>query len=136
MNYISSAQVAIFINRSSVPLGGELKLSWATSGNLRGFSDMTISLQGYEESKCPREGEVYMDKEVFYEKVLFNSSNLSDIAKSDTVVNIPSNSVPSFIGENNKIVWCVLVKATIKCWTNLDEAYDLVVTPINTLAVK
>lgn len=124
-----------FVDRSFVPLGSKLKLSWVISGNPLGFRNMTINLQGYEESKYRRGTDTYTDKETFYQKELFNSSNLSDIVKSHIIIDIPSDSVPTFISENNKIVWCVLVKATIDGWANLDETYDIIVTPISNLLV-
>lgn len=119
-----------FINRPSTPLGGKLRLSWVIAANPINFRSMTISLQGYEESKYCRGTDTYTDKETFYQKELLKTSNPSEMAKSHILIDIPSNTIPSLTGENNKIIWCVLVKVIIEGWANLEESYNIVITSL------
>lgn len=128
---IFAPQPKFFIDRPFVGLGNKLKLSWIMDSNPASFRAMTIQLEAYEESKYRKGTDTYTDKQTFYQKMLLKTSEPSEMAKSEVIIDIPKDSVPSFTAENNRIVWSISAKVMVEGWADFTETYEITVTPAN-----
>jgi hypothetical protein len=50
-------------------------------------------------------------------------------AARTTSLRIPDDTMHTFTADNNKIIWTIKMKGQINRWPDIDESFDITVTP-------
>ena len=124
-----SPRVTLIMSQPSVRLGGSFNLAWRIP-RARAIDHMEITVQGREQSQYTKGTDTYTDKGMFLNIPVLSSSIEMDMVEGSRLITIPSDSVPSFNAENNKIIWSIHVKGDIKGWPNIDNEYEIPVLPL------
>jgi hypothetical protein len=111
----------------SVPLGGMLDLRWRLRGGR--VSTLRIAFEGREEATYTVGTSTSTDKNVFASFTLVDAGAGSGGSWSDVRVRIPSDTMHTFASDNNKIVWALHVTADVPGLPDLDEEFEIDVTP-------
>ena len=117
------------LSSGRLPLGGVAELRWGFSGIATRISHLRISLQGQEKATYRRGTKTRTDTETFYDMELVATDDRTETAFGNSGFVIPHDTMHSFEGENNKIVWSILVHGDIKSWPDVKEGFEIIVTP-------
>jgi hypothetical protein len=119
----------ITLSRSTVPLGGAVPFEWHLVGSARRVSRLTMTLRAREEARYRRGTRTHTDTREFYSVVLVDASESMNIERGSGTIRVPAESMHSFAATNNKIVWVLDVKGTIGRWPDVDESFEVTVSP-------
>ncbi len=109
--------------------GSSGKLEWETRGGTSRTRILTIKLVGREEATYAKGTNTQTDKKIFFEKEIFNSSDVNAIGTGQTAIEIPAETMHSFEAENNKIIWTIEMHGDIARWPDVKEEYKLIIKP-------
>ena len=51
------------------------------------------------------------------------------VERGATSIRIPDDTMHTFTGDNNRIIWTITMKGAINRWPDIDESFDITVTP-------
>ncbi len=91
---------------------------------------LTICLEGTESAnyKVGRDSYRTATSEI-YSKTLFESSDRFSMSEGTLEIEIPPDTMCSFEGFNNKIIWGLRFQGKIRRWPDLDTTFPIVVLP-------
>jgi len=119
----------LMLNRRMIPLGGSAMLSWTFQGASDSIRQIRVSLKGLEEAHYTQGTETRSDTAIFYDEVLFESTDPSSIANGEMQLQIPTDSMHSLTGSHNKINWQVRFHGTIPFWPDVNSDFSIRVIP-------
>lgn len=108
-----------------VRLGERLEVWWEFSGRAHVLRRVHVWLEGREEASYRRGTQNYTDKNVFVRLDIAQGTMHSGIGS----VTVPADSMHSFAGDNNKIIWSLHVKGEITLWADVSEEFPITVLP-------
>ncbi|MCW1885084.1 DUF3592 domain-containing protein [Luteolibacter flavescens] len=128
--------LSIFAPRFEVQLvGGGLKpgrsarLQWRRAGGRGEPKEFTLLLIGREEATYSQGSSTTTAKSVFHEEVLFETRIPQAMSAGGVSLRIPEDSVPTFHGKNNRIVWSVSLHANIPRMPDVRDEREIFVHP-------
>ena len=88
-----------------------------------------MTLEGREEARYRRGTDTHTDTHVFHRATLREVGESMSVARGTTSLRIPDDTMHTFTADNNKIVWTIKMHGDIKRWPDIDESFDITVTP-------
>ncbi len=126
---VFNPQVALTLGASNLRLGDTLELSWQTRGNVSRLKQLQIILSAKEEASYRRGTDTHTERHTFYEQTLAQSQGQGNISRGSVSMLIPADSMHTFSGNSNKIIWSLKVKGEIPKWPDVDDEYVVNVEP-------
>jgi hypothetical protein len=126
---LANPRPAITLARGTVPLGGTVPFDWQLIGSASRVRHLTITLSAREEARYRRGTDTHTDTREFHREALAEASDSAGIERGSGTIRIPATTMHSFNAPNNKIVWTIQVKGEIDRWPDVDESFDITVTP-------
>jgi len=126
---LANPRPKLTLNRGTLSIGGTTPFEWQLTGKASRVSRLIITLTGREEARYRRGTDTRTDTHVFHSKVIIESTDPMRIERGSGTIHIPAGTMHSFSANNNKIVWTLTVKGEISRWPDLDESFDVTVTP-------
>ncbi len=117
---------------SSPRLGEEIHLEWRFRGSRSRIRTLAIVLEGQEEATYRRGTTTHTDKEVFCRIRLADAEHDVGISHGSARGRIPDDTMHSFEGTNNKVVWAILVSGDIPHWPDVNDRFPIQVRPQRT----
>ena len=119
---------SLTLSASTVRLGGSATLSWTFRGRVSKMTGLKVFLEGVEEAKYRRGTSTYTDRETFAKISVFESPG--GVAQAGSAeVRVPADTMHSFSGGNNRIVWTLKLAGEIPQWPDVTESVEIEVTP-------
>jgi len=122
-------RVRLTVDSFSVPVGGTVNLQWQVSGRITALRRVAIVLVGREEATYRRGTTTVTDKEVFTTIPVFETVNPWDMPSGRARLMIPPGTMHTFRGDNNKILWTLVIHGDIPLWPDVKEEYEITVLP-------
>ena len=126
---LANPRPTVTLSRGSLPIGGSVPFEWQLTGQASRVTQLTVTLKGREEARYRRGTDTHTDTHVFHSEVLAEASDPMSIERGTGTIRIPARTMHSFSANNNKIVWTLTVKGAINRWPDVDESFDVTVTP-------
>jgi hypothetical protein len=98
-------------------------------GKASRVSRLTLTLKGREEARYRRGTDTHTDRHEFHSEVLAEATDPVNIERGSGTIRIPAATMHSFSANNNKIIWTITVKGEIGRWPDVDESFDVTVSP-------
>jgi hypothetical protein len=99
------------------------------SGAAHRVRSLHLTFEGREEARYQRGTDTHTDTNVFHRATLREVGDPTGIARGTTSIQVPRDTMHTFGAENNKIIWSINMKGRINRWPDLDESFDIIVTP-------
>lgn len=132
------AFAAMFVPRFEIQLadanlkpGRSVRLQWRRAGGIGETRDFSLLLVGREEATCSQGSSNSTARSVFHEEVLFETTVPQAMTSGSVSLPIPGDSVPSFRGKHNRIVWLLCLRAKVPWLPNLRDEREIVVLPFD-----
>lgn len=122
-------RIRLTAQTTTVPLGGELQLTWKVSGRAGMLRKLRIIFEGREEATYRRGTSTHTDTQVFAEMPVFESTEREFLAQGSVRVVVPPNSMHTFEGRHNKVLWRLRVRGEIPRWPDVEDEYPITVLP-------
>ena len=110
-------------------LGDELNLYWGFTGRAGRLGHLRVFLEGREEATYRRGTDTVTDREVFATHNLVDTGNDWEIPKGAAKIIIPSDTMHSFAGASNKIIWEIKVEGEIARWPDVNQNFPIEIHP-------
>ncbi len=110
-------------------LGDELTLTWELSGRAARVVAFRISLWGVESATYRRGTDTVTATEVFFDRVIFETSSIDEMRSGTATVRIPEDLMYSLKLDNNEIKYELRVKGDIPLWPDIGDHFDLTLLP-------
>jgi hypothetical protein len=117
------------LSSSTLPLGAAAELTWSFSGRTSRISEFVVTLRGVEEARYRKGTSTYTDRNTFYEMEIYRTSDPNEIAAGQVGFVVPQGTMHSFEAENNKILWTLDARGSIRHWPDVKESFKITVTP-------
>jgi hypothetical protein len=111
-------------------LGDSIRIDWRFGGRSERIDRLQITLEGREEATYQRGTDTHTDTEVFARFVVADSEVAFEIARGGADVEIPHDTMHSFAGDHNKVVWSLKVNGDVPRWPDVDEKFEVDVRPL------
>ncbi len=111
-------------------LGDELRIDWIFTGRSSRLTHLRIFLEGREEATYQRGTDTVIEKEVFATVTLVDTTNDWEIPRGSAAVSIPDDTMHTFSGPSNKVVWELKVAGEIPRWPDVDQNFPVTIHPI------
>ncbi len=111
-------------------LGDDLRIDWRFTGRSSRLAHLRIFLEGREEATYRRGTDTVTEKEVFATMTLVDTANDWEIPRGAAAVSLPDDTMHSFAGANNKVVWELKVAGEIPRWPDVDQNFPITIHPI------
>ena len=99
------------------------------SGAAHRVRSLRLTLEGREEAQYRRGTDTRTDTNVFHRATLREVGDSMGVARGTASIRIPDDTMHTFTADNNKIVWTIKMKGDINRWPDIDESFDITVTP-------
>jgi hypothetical protein len=126
---LANPRPTLRLSGASVPVGGSLTIEWQLSGAAHRVSSLRLTLEGREEAQYRRGTDTHTDTNVFHRATLREVGDPTGIARGTTSLRIPDGAMHTFATNHNKVIWSINMKGHINRWPDLDESFDIIVTP-------
>lgn len=117
------------LSRQLIPLGGTAQLQWQFTKSTNSIRELTVKLIGQEEAVYRRGTNTYTDHETFHDETLLATTDPLEIPQGEIEISIPSETMHSFDGGNNKIIWRIEFSGDIKLWPDVSAKFPIRVVP-------
>ena len=117
------------ISDATIPLGTTVDLEWHFVGSTNSIRHLKIELVGEESATYRRGTDTHTDTEEFHREFIFETYESFEMSNGKAEVSLPHDSIHSFDGGNNEIVWKIEVKGDIPMWPDIQQAYPIFVLP-------
>lgn len=119
----------VVLHATRLRLGDSCQISWSWTGAARRISRLRLVLEGGEEATYRRGTDTTTRKEAFARIEVLDTPDATRIAQGSAALEIPSDTMHSFDGGNNRIVWELQLKGEIGRWPDVLEDHELVIEP-------
>jgi hypothetical protein len=126
---LANPRPTITVSRGTLPIGGSVPFEWQLTGAASRVSRLTVTLKGREEARYRRGTDTSTDTHEFHSEVLAEATDPVNIERGSGTIRIPTGTMHSFSANNNKIIWTITVKGEISRWPDVDESFDITVSP-------
>ena len=126
---LANPRPTITLSAASVPVGGSVTLEWQLSGAAHRVKSLLLTLEGREVATYRRGTDTRRDSNVFHRETLREAGESEGVERGALSIRIPADTMHTFTADNNKIVWSIKMKGTINRWPDIDESFDITVTP-------
>lgn len=113
-----------------VPLAGTGVLEWRFNGNVTRLDNLTIHLVGKEKATYRVGTNTRTAESTFEDIKLYETDSPADIASGRVEFTMPEFTMHSFKAPNNEIAWELKVAGTIDNWPDVDNSFEVTVTPL------
>jgi hypothetical protein len=104
-------------------------LQWRLTGATGGARRLRITLEGKEEVRYRRGTDTHVETKPFASIPIVDTADSYQMLSGSTSFAVPSDSLPSFASENNKVIWSVKAQLEIANWPDSDEEFEILVRP-------
>jgi len=111
-------------------LGDELRIDWKFTGRSSRLTHLRMFLEGREEATYRRGTDTVTEKEVFATITLVDTANGWEIPRGSATVPIPDDTMHTFTGASNKVVWELKVAGEIPRWPDVDQNFPVTIHPL------
>ncbi len=118
------------LSAAQVSLGERLMVDWEISGHVNRLVCFTLTLTGKETAQYRRGTRTYTDRRTFHKAELVEITDPLAMQKGRTELTVPANSMHSFHGDNNHVVWSITLHGDIPRWPDMKETFEILVTPM------
>lgn len=115
----------LVLNSGAVTLGRAVELMWRIPSKEQRLKKFSLYLIGEEVAEYRRGTNTVTDTSVFYEELLFETSDPRQAKRGSTMLNLPVNTVPSWKSKHNQIKWSLVVKGEIALWPDVSDTYPV-----------
>lgn len=126
---LASPRPRLTLSAAVLPLGEPVLLQWRFTGRVALVSRLLITLEGREEASYRRGTDTVTDRQPFLLSKVVETPYAERISTGSGSIRVPADTMPSWTGEHNKIVWALKVKAEIAGWPDVEEEYPITVIP-------
>jgi hypothetical protein len=126
---LANPRPAITLSRATVPLGSATPFEWKLTGTASRVTRLTITLKGQEQARYRRGTDTHTDTHTFHDEVLAEATDPMGIERGGGTIRVPADTMHSFNAFNNKIIWTLHVKGDINRWPDVDDSFEIKVTP-------
>ena len=126
---LANPRPRLTLSRGTLPIGGTVPFEWQLIGTASRVSRLTMTLKGREEARYRRGTDTRTDRHEFHSEVIAEATDATSIEHGSGTIRIPARTMHSFTANNNKIVWTITVKGEIVHWPDVDETFDVTVSP-------
>jgi hypothetical protein len=119
----------VTLERASVEVGGALTVSWrftGASGRLRSFK---LWVEGEEVATYRRGTDTHTDRATFATVPVVELLPPSPLGEGQASFVIPADTMHSFAGNSNQVVWKLKLAGEIARWPDVGEEFPLLVVP-------
>lgn len=124
-------RIRIAAQSTTIPLGGELQITWTVSGRTGMLRKVRMTFEGREEATHQRGTNSTTDTQVFAEIPVFESADREFLSQGSARVTVPAGLMHTFEGGRNKVLWRLKVQGEIPRWPDVADEYPIVVLPLN-----
>lgn len=117
------------LSRQMIPLGGRATLSWKFDRESTSLRKVIVSIKAMEWARYRRGTSTSIDTSVFYEEILVESLDPTQIPSGEVEFEIPSDTMHSFSSRNNAIKWQVHFLAEVSRWPDVKSDFSIRVVP-------
>jgi hypothetical protein len=121
----------VSIERGALRLGGTRGLAWEFQGSTSRIRTFTVTLEGVEEAKYSRGTTTTTERRVFAKEELFTNHDPLSMARGSTEIRVPADSMHSFSGGNNSILWLVRLHGEIPMFPDVNDEFPVTVAPLD-----
>lgn len=111
-------------------LGSTAELRWRFVGRAGRIRRLRIFLEGEEEADYTRGTDHYTDRETFARLELLDTDSPVALFAGVVPVRVPADTMHSFQAPDNRIVWTLRLRGSIRFWPDVTEDFPLVVAPL------
>jgi len=111
-------------------LGDELRIDWMFIGRSSRLTHLRIFLEGREEATYRRGTDTVTEREIFATIPLVDTANNWEIPRGSAAVSIPDDTMHTFSGSNNRVVWEIKVTGAIPRWPGVDQNFPVTLHPL------
>jgi len=127
---LANPRPRLTLTPGSPRLGESLRLEWKFTGRNTRLGHLRIFLEGREEATYRRGTKTHTDCETFATLDLVDSANDWEIPRGTTETVVPDDTMHSFEGESNKIVWEIKVEGDIARWPDVEQNFPIRIRPM------
>lgn len=117
------------LSPASLKLGEVAYLQWRLTGATGGARRLQVTLEGKEEVRYRRGTSTHTETKAFATLPIVDSSDSYQMLSGSTSFAVPSDTLPSFASENNKVIWTLKAQLEIANWPDSDEEFEILVRP-------
>jgi hypothetical protein len=117
------------IDPATPKLGDSVVVDWRFGGRNRRIEHLEITIEGREEATYRRGTDSRTDTEAFARILVADARHEFEIARGSGHVRIPGDTMHSFAGDHNRIVWVVKLHGAIPRWPDVSEEFEIAVRP-------
>ena len=118
------------LSAGHVSLGDRLTVDWEISGHVDRLDRLTLTLTGKETAQYRRGTRTYTAERTFHKMELAGIDEPSAMKQGRAELAIPADSMHSFRGDSNQIVWSLTLHGDIPRWPDIKETFEILVTPM------
>lgn len=122
-------KVEIALSTGAIPRGGELDIAWEVVGRSGAIKQLTIIIEGIESATYRQGTDTKTDTQRFAELPIMESTDPQTIQFGSCTITIPADTMHTFEGDQNKILWNVVVHGIVPKWPDVKERYPFRVKP-------
>ena len=126
---LANPRPKLTLSRAAVPLGDSAQLQWRFRGSAGRLRSLRIYLEGSEQARYRRGTDTHTDTEVFATIDVVDRREGMPLASGSASIEIPEDTMHSFEGGNNKIVWTLKLHGDIPFWPDVISEFPFVVQP-------
>jgi Protein of unknown function (DUF3592) len=117
------------LSPGSLKLGEVAYLQWRLTGATGGARRLQVTLEGKEEVRYRRGTDTHTETKPFATLPIVDSTDSYQMLSGSTSFAVPSDSLPTFASENNKVIWTIKAQLEIANWPDSDEEFEILVRP-------
>lgn len=117
------------LSPASLKLGGIAYLQWRLTGATGGARRLRVTLEGKEQVRYRRGTDTHTETETFATIPIVDSTDSYQMLSGSTSFAVPSDTLPSFASENNKVFWTLKAQLEIANWPDSEEEFEILVRP-------
>ena len=117
------------LSPGSLKLGEVAYLQWRLTGATGGVRRLQVTLEGKEEVRYRRGTDTHTETKAFASLPVVDSTDSYQMLSGSTSFAVPSDTLPTFASENNKVIWTIKAQLEIANWPDSDEEFEILVQP-------
>lgn len=113
-----------------VCLGDSLRIAWSTRGRVARLQTLRFTLEGEESATYRRGTDTHTDTSTFRTLSLAEAVTASQMRAGEAETIIPEDTMHTFRGQSNHIIWKLRVRGEVPRWPDVDDSWEIVVLPM------
>ncbi|HHQ47942.1 MAG TPA: hypothetical protein ENK19_03560 [Acidobacteria bacterium] len=127
---LANPKTTVTLLTPSPRLGSTLRIAWRTTGRVERLRALTITFEGQEKATYRRGTDVHTDTSTFRTLKLAELHVPTEMRSGEAEVEIPEDTMHTFRGQSNQILWHLTVKGDIPRWPDVDDEWEIEVLPL------